>query len=64
MSILWQFRREEPGLDGDLEVPDDPKGLLALLRPLPQDGTVANKLTRTLQARRALLRGRTERRSQ
>ena len=62
MSILWQFRREDPGLDDDLEVPDDPDGLLALLRPLPRDGTVANKLTRTLHARRALLKGRTERR--
>jgi hypothetical protein len=58
--IIWRPRRRHLDLPDDPGVPDKPDDLLAALRP--QDGAVANKLTRTFWMRRALLGKHSERR--
>jgi hypothetical protein len=58
--IILRLPQRRLDLPGDPGVPDEPEELLAALRP--QDGAVANKLTRTFRMRRALLRKHNERR--
>jgi len=63
MSISWRPGQRRIRFPGDLEVPDKPEDLLALLRP--RDPKVGRALGRTLWRRRALLTGnRHERRRQ
>jgi hypothetical protein len=58
--IILRLPQRRLDLPDDPGVPDDPDDLLAALRP--QDGSVANKLTRTFWMRRALLGRYSERR--
>jgi hypothetical protein len=58
----WRPGQRHLELSGDLEVPEEPDDLLACF--LSRDGAVANALTRTFSARRALLAGHNERRPQ
>jgi hypothetical protein len=60
--ILWRPGQRRLELPGDPGVPDEAEEHLAALRP--RDGAVANALTRTFSARRALLNRLSERRHQ
>lgn len=52
--IILRLAQRRLDLPDDPGVPDEPDDLLTALRP--QDGSVANKLTRTFWMRRALLK--------